>query len=197
MKKGSVKISEIFELLWVRSFLHPVPIKLWWSWPTDSLSPKRGWYVNERTLFVDVAKEVCTTLWIITWYVNVLSSFLSRNPNNPIPLRHSWPKYTADQGQYLALRPNITVKIKMRPEKMALWNTYLPNINQTVVEQLPAETTSLPPQPCTINTCGPGKCSLNSRELKQRRRQRPRKRHSGLKSEFALPQTLSPLFHLV
>ena len=63
----------------------------------------------------------------------------------------------------------------MRPEKMALWNTYLPNINQTVVEQLPAETTSLPPQPCTINMCGPGQCSLNSRELKQRRRQRPRK----------------------
>ena len=55
--------------------------------------------------------------------------------------------------------------MKMRPEKMALWNTYLPNINQTVVEQLPAETTSLPPQPCTINMCGPGKCSLNSREL--------------------------------
>lgn len=77
------------------------------------------------------------------------------NPNNPIPLRHSWPKYTTDQGQYLALRPNITVNMKMRPEKMALWNTYLPNINQTVVEQLPAETTSLPPQPCTINMCGP------------------------------------------
>ena len=56
--------------------------------------------------------------------------------------------------------------MKMRPEKMALWNTYLPNINQTVVEQLPAETTSLPPQPCTINMCGPGQCSLNSRELK-------------------------------
>ena len=55
--------------------------------------------------------------------------------------------------------------MKMRPEKMALWNTYLPNINQTVVEQLPAETTSLPPQPCTINTCGAGQCSLNSREL--------------------------------
>ena len=85
--------------------------------------------------------------------------------------------------------------MKMRPEKMALWNTYLPNINQTVVEQLPAETTSLPPQPCTINMCGPGQCSLNSRELRQRRRQRQRKRH--LKSEFALPQTLSRLFHLV
>ena len=85
--------------------------------------------------------------------------------------------------------------MKMRPEKMALWNTYLPNINQTVVEQLPAETTSLPPQPCTINMCGPGQCSLNSRVLKQRRRQRQRKRH--LKSEFALPQTLSRLFHLV
>ena len=164
---------------------------------TDPLSRKRGRYGNERTLFVDVAEEVRTKLSIISRYVNVLSSFLSRNPNNPIPLRHSWPKYTADQGQYLALRPNITVKIEMRPEKMALWNTYLPNINQTVVEQLPAETTSLPPQPCTINTCGPGKCSLNSRELKQRRRQRLRKRHSGFKSEFALTQTLSPLFHLV
>ena len=33
------------------------------------------------------------------------------------------------------------------------------------------------------------------RELKQRRRRRLRKRH--LKSEFALPQTLSRLFHLV
>ena len=83
----------------------------------------------------------------------------------------------------------------MRPEKMALWNTYLPNINRTVVEQLPAETTTLPPQPCTINTCDPGQCSLNSRELKQGRRQRPRKRH--LKTEFALLQTLSRLFHLV
>ena len=145
---------------------------------TDPLSRKRGRYGNERTLFVDVAEEVRTKLSIISWYVNVLSSFLSRNPNNPIPLRHSWPQYTSDQGQYLALRPNITVKIKMRPEKMALWNTYLPNINQTVVEQLPSETTSLPPQPCTVNMCGPGKCSFNSRELcKQRRRQRPWKRH--------------------
>lgn len=141
---------------------------------TDPLSRKRGRYGNERTLFVDVAEEVRTKLSIISRYVNVLSSFLSRNPNNPIPLRHSWPKYTADQGQYLALRPNITVKIEMRPEKMALWNTYLPNINQTVVQQLPAETTSLPPQPCTVNMCGPGKCSFNNRELcKQRRRQRP------------------------
>ena len=35
----------------------------------------------------------------------------------------------------------------------------------------------------------------NNRELKQQRRRRPQKRH--LKSEFALPQTLSRLFHLV
>ena len=35
----------------------------------------------------------------------------------------------------------------------------------------------------------------NNRELKQRRRRRPRKRH--LKSEFALLQTLPRLFHLV
>ena len=37
--------------------------------------------------------------------------------------------------------------------------------------------------------------SLFIRELKQQRRRRLRKRH--LKSEFALPQTLSRLFHLV
>ena len=35
----------------------------------------------------------------------------------------------------------------------------------------------------------------DNRELKQQRRRRLRKRH--LKSEFALPQTLSPLFHLL
>ena len=35
----------------------------------------------------------------------------------------------------------------------------------------------------------------NNREFTQRQRRRLRKRH--LKSEFALPQTLSRLFHLV
>ena len=53
----------------------------------------------------------------------------------------------------------------MRPEKVALWNTYLPNINQSVVDQLP-ETTTLPKEkPCAINHCGPGQCVLNMGSL--------------------------------
>jgi len=54
------------------------------------------------------------------------------NPNTPTPLGISWPQYTTERGEYLGLSPNLTVKSKMRPEKMALWNEFLPG--QAIVE---------------------------------------------------------------
>lgn len=55
-----------------------------------------------------------------------------RNPNNPTPLGTTWPQYTADQGEYLGLSANLTVRSKMRPDKMTLWNEFLPSMRETV-----------------------------------------------------------------
>lgn len=62
-----------------------------------------------------------------------------RNPNTPVPLNTPWPQYTTDQGEYLGLSSNLTVRSKMRPEKMALWNEYL--ISLTSVEPTMASKT--------------------------------------------------------
>ena len=44
----------------------------------------------------------------------------------------AWPQYTADQEEYLGLSPNLTVRFKMRADKMALWNELLPSIEETL-----------------------------------------------------------------
>ena len=44
----------------------------------------------------------------------------------------TWPQYTADREEYLGLSPNLTVRFKMRADKMALWNKLLPSIAQTL-----------------------------------------------------------------
>lgn len=55
-----------------------------------------------------------------------------RNPNDPIALEKTWPHYTTDRQEYLGLSPNLTIRSKMRPDKMALWNDLLPDIQETV-----------------------------------------------------------------
>ena len=55
-----------------------------------------------------------------------------RNPNRPTPLRTNWPQYTAERGEYMGLSSNMTVRYKMRPNKMALWNVFLPSLGETV-----------------------------------------------------------------
>ncbi|CAH3023185.1 unnamed protein product [Porites evermanni] len=54
------------------------------------------------------------------------------NPNRPTPLRTNWPQYTAERGEYMGLSSNMTVRYKMRPNKMALWNVFLPSLGETV-----------------------------------------------------------------
>lgn len=62
----------------------------------------------------------------------VHSGHYARNPNKPTPVGVTWPKYTADRGEYLGLRPNLTVRFKMRPDKMALWNEFLPSVEEAI-----------------------------------------------------------------
>lgn len=57
---------------------------------------------------------------------------LCRNPNKPRALKTHWPRYTADRGEYLRLGPNVTVKYKLRPAKMALWNEYLLSLQSPI-----------------------------------------------------------------
>ena len=49
-----------------------------------------------------------------------------------MPLRTNWPQYTAERGEYMGLSPNMTVRYKIRPNKMALWNEFLPSLGETV-----------------------------------------------------------------
>ncbi|XP_073242488.1 acetylcholinesterase-like [Porites lutea] len=48
------------------------------------------------------------------------------NPNSPTPLEITWPQYKAEREEYAGLGANLTVRSKIRPEKMALWNEFLP-----------------------------------------------------------------------
>ena len=73
---------------------------------------KRGHFYYERWSHVEVR------LYII----------ILRNPNSPSPLETTWPQYTADREEFIGLSPNFTVRSKMRPEKMALWNEILPSL---------------------------------------------------------------------
>jgi len=55
-----------------------------------------------------------------------------RNPNSPTPVGTNWPHYTTERGEYMGLSPNMTVRYKLRPDKMALWNEFLPSLGETV-----------------------------------------------------------------
>ena len=68
--------------------------------------------------------------------------YIARNPNSPTPLETAWPQYTAEREEYIGLGANLTVRSKMRPEKMALWNEFLP-------DQLVEEQTTESPKPTT------------------------------------------------
>ena len=81
--------------------------------------------------------------------VNIIQAYLIaysvfRNPNSPTPLEITWPQYTVEREEYAGLGANLTVRSKMRPEKMALWNEFLP-------EQFLAleEPTTQSPKPAT------------------------------------------------
>lgn len=72
-----------------------------------------------------------------------------RNPNRPTPLRTNWPQYTAERGEYMGLGSNMTVRYKMRPNKMALWNEFLPSLGET--EKPTIERSDVPTEGITIN----------------------------------------------
>ena len=55
-----------------------------------------------------------------------------RNFNRPTPLRANQHQYTAERGEYMGLSSNMTVRHKMRPNKMALWNEFLKSLGETV-----------------------------------------------------------------
>ena len=64
-----------------------------------------------------------------------------RNPNNPTLVGTIWPHYTADTEEYLGLSLNLTVRSKMRPDKMAFWNELVPSIEETIA---PTTTSHIP-----------------------------------------------------
>lgn len=68
-----------------------------------------------------------------------------RNPNAPFVLAKTWPQYTSERREYLGLSPNLTVRSNMRPDKMALWNEYLPSLASV-------DPTTASPQPTTADT---------------------------------------------
>ena len=73
--------------------------------------------------------------------------YIFRNPNSPSSLETTWPQYTANRGEYIGLSPNLTVRSQMRPEKMALWNTFLPSqltFKPTTGSQMPTATDKVP-----------------------------------------------------
>ncbi|XP_078382565.1 cocaine esterase-like isoform X2 [Oculina patagonica] len=78
---------------------------------------------------LSTAEEIKVAKDIMTMWTNFAKT---GNPNLPTPLGLTWPQYTADQGEYLGLRPNMTVRSKMLPDKMTLWNEFLPSIEETV-----------------------------------------------------------------
>ncbi|KAL9961301.1 hypothetical protein ACROYT_G030214 [Oculina patagonica] len=68
---------------------------------------------------------------IITMWTNFAKT---GNPNNPTSLGTTWPQYTADSEEYMGLGPNITVRSKMRPDKMRFWNEFLPSVGRETVK---------------------------------------------------------------
>ncbi|KAJ7333677.1 hypothetical protein OS493_017221 [Desmophyllum pertusum] len=80
-------------------------------------------------LNLTTAGEIKLSKDIMTLWTNFAKT---GNPNKPTPLEKNWPQYTADHEEYLGLSPNLTVRSKMRPDKMALWNELLPSIQETM-----------------------------------------------------------------
>ncbi|KAL9961305.1 hypothetical protein ACROYT_G030218 [Oculina patagonica] len=75
------------------------------------------------------AAEIKLSKDIMTLWTNFAKT---GNPNKPTPLGVAWPQYTASKEEYLGLSPNLTVRSKMQPDKMALWNELLPSIEETI-----------------------------------------------------------------
>jgi len=73
--------------------------------------------------------EVRLSKDIMTFWSNFAKT---GNPNTPTPVTVTWPQYTANHEEYLGLSANLTVRFKMRPGKMALWNELLPLIEETI-----------------------------------------------------------------
>ena len=90
----------------------------------------------------------CFWSFLLPWYRRgnttgcLATDFIFRNPNSPTPLEITWPQYTAEREEYIALAPNFTVRSKMRPQKMELWNEFLP-------DQLKVESTTDIPKPAS------------------------------------------------
>lgn len=64
---------------------------------------------------------------IMTFWTNFAKT---GNPNKPTPLAEAWPQFTTDQEEYMGLGSTLTLRFKMRPEKMALWNELLPSLQE-------------------------------------------------------------------
>ena len=107
-------------------------------------------------LFLVVDIEVIVEDGLTSLLRNCFNIF--RNPNFPSPLEKIWPQYTADRGEYLGLSPNLAVRFKMRPEKMALWNEFLPS--QMTVE--PTTASHIPTTADTLADDNKGACILQS-----------------------------------
>lgn len=56
----------------------------------------------------------------------MFSFYIYSNPNTPNALDVKWPQYNKDTQQYMSIKPNMTVKNKLRPDKMGLWNHLIP-----------------------------------------------------------------------
>ncbi|XP_032235653.2 acetylcholinesterase [Nematostella vectensis] len=55
----------------------------------------------------------------------------------------TWPEYTAATRQYLSIKPNFTVKSKLRAEHMAFWNDYMPAAISVTPTTAPPTTTPM------------------------------------------------------
>lgn len=66
---------------------------------------------------------------IMTFWTNFAKT---GNPNQPTPLAETWPQFTTDEEHYLGLGFSLTLRSKLRPKEMALWNELLPSLQVTV-----------------------------------------------------------------
>lgn len=95
-----------------------------------------GPFLVAKNLTSDTDKKLSKD--IMTLWTNFAKT---GNPNNPTLVGTIWPHYTADTEEYLGLSPNLTVRSKMRPDKMAFWNELVPSIEERIA---PTTTSHIP-----------------------------------------------------
>ncbi|XP_020631115.1 neuroligin-2-like [Orbicella faveolata] len=95
-----------------------------------------GPFLVAKNLTSDTDKKLSKD--IMTLWTNFAKT---GNPNNPTLVGTIWPHYTADTEEYLGLSLNLTVRSKMRPDKMAFWNELVPSIEETIA---PTTTSHIP-----------------------------------------------------